>query len=190
MSPPKQLCYYRSCYFDIITEHIVVQKHYLINDKITATELRVIDGEGENRGVMTTAAAIQLAEESGVDLVVISEKANPPVARLLDFRYFLRQQREQELKSRRKSKQDLKQLRLGPNIDEHDLLVRIRRAQGFLEDGDKVKFIVQFKGRMIANQAVGREKLERIKQELEEVVTVEKDIWVEGRNMMLIVRPK
>jgi len=168
----------------------VVQKHYSINDKITATELRVLDGDGENRGVMTTEAALLLAQEAGLDLVVVSEKADPPVAKLLDFRYFLRQQRDQEIKSRRKSRQDLKQLRLGPNIDDHDLLVRIRRAQEFLEDGDKVKFIVQFKGRMIANQAVGKEKLERIKQELEEIVTVEKDVWVEGRNMMLIVRPK
>lgn len=168
----------------------MVQKHYSINDKITATELRVLDGDGENRGVMTTEAALLLAQEAGLDLVVVSEKADPPVAKLLDFRYFLRQQRDQEIKSRRKSRQDLKQLRLGPNIDDHDLLVRIRRAQEFLEDGDKVKFIVQFKGRMIANQAVGKEKLERIKQELEEIVTVEKDVWVEGRNMMLIVRPK
>lgn len=168
----------------------MVQKHYSINDKITATELRVLDGEGENHGVMTTEAALLLAQEAGLDLVVVSEKADPPVAKLLDFRYFLRQQRDQEIKSRRKSRQDLKQLRLGPNIDDHDLLVRIRRAQEFLEDGDKVKFIVQFKGRMIANQAVGKEKLERIKQELEEIVTVEKDVWVEGRNMMLIVRPK
>lgn len=168
----------------------MVQKHYLINDKITATELRVIDGEGENRGVMTTEAALALAKEAALDLVVISEKANPPVARLLDFRYFLRQQREQEIKTRRKSRQDIKQLRLGPNIGDHDLLVRIKKSREFLEDGDKVKFIVQFRGRMIANKEVGREKLERIKQELEEIAIVEKDIWVEGRNMMLIMRPK
>lgn len=168
----------------------MVKKYYPINDKIKDPELRVIDNGGENRGVMTTEAAFALAHEVGLDLVVVSTQAKPPVAKILDFKHFLRQQQEEERRAQRKSRQDLKQLRLGPNIGDHDLEVRIRRAQEFLEDGDKVKFIVQFKGRMIANKDVGRQKLERIIAQLGETITVEKDIWVEGRNMMLIVRPK
>ncbi len=168
----------------------MVKKYYPINDKIKDPELRVIDNGGENRGVMTTEAAFALAQEAGLDLVVVSTQAKPPVAKILDFKHFLRQQQEEERRAQRKSRQDLKQLRLGPNIGDHDLEVRIRRAQEFLEDGDKVKFIVQFKGRMIANKDVGRQKLERIIAQLGETITVEKDIWVEGRNMMLIVRPK
>lgn len=166
------------------------KKYYLINEKIEFPELRIIDGDGENQGVLSLEDARKLALESDKDLVVVSEKAQPPVARILEFKHFLRQQKEQELKSQRKSRQDLKQLHFGPNIAEHDLGVRIRRTRKFIEQGDKVKFTIQFRGRMIAHKEIGRGKLQRIIAETAEIADVEKDIWFEGKQMMLIIRPK
>ncbi len=169
---------------------MVKNKYYPVNEKIADPELRVIDAKGENAGILTREDALQLAHEQGLDLVVVSTQAKPPVAKILEFRYFLREQKDQERKARRKAKQDIKQLRFGPNIAEHDLAVRIKRILEFLEDGNKVKITVQFKGRMIVHKDIGREKLDKIKEAVVEHGDIEKDIWVEGKQMMLILRPK
>ena len=152
--------------------------------------MRLIDQENENVGVVSLEEALKKAKDAELDLVVVAESANPPVARLLEFRHFLRQQKDQERKAARKSRTEVKQLRFGPNIADHDLSVRIKRARSFLKDGDKVKFTVQFKGRMVRNKDVGQEKLERILTELAEEAEIEKEIWFENRQMMLIIRPK
>ncbi|MCA9397619.1 translation initiation factor IF-3 [candidate division WWE3 bacterium] len=165
-------------------------KYYPVNEKISADEMRIIDDTGENQGVMSRDDALALAKRKELDLVVVAENAKPPVARMLEFRHFLRQQKDQERKAQRKSKQDIKQLRFGPNIADHDLNVRIKRAERFIDDGDKVKFTVQFRGRMITHKDVGRDKLHQIIEALGEKIDVEKDIWMEGSQMMLIIRPK
>lgn len=168
----------------------MTKKYYLINEKIRYPEVRLINAEGENIGVVAVAEAQKMAADTQLDLVIVSENAKPPVARILDFKYFLRQEREQAKKSKRKSRQGIKKLHFGPNIGDHDLSIRIKRSKKFLEKGDKVKYTIQFRGRMIIHKDVGREKLEQIKRELAEHMDVEKDIWMEGRQMMLIVRPK
>jgi translation initiation factor IF-3 len=169
---------------------VAKNKYYPVNEKISDPELRVINSKGENEGVMKREEALALAQKDGLDLVVVSTQAKPPVAKILEFRYFLREQKDQERKAQRRSRQEIKQLRFGPNIAEHDLGVRIKRILGFLDDGDKVKITVQFKGRMIIHKDIGREKLERIKEAVLEHADVEKDIWVEGNQMMIIFRPK
>lgn len=164
----------------------------MINSAIKANEVRVIvDATGEQLGVISLTDALQRAEELELDLVLISPNANPPVCKIMDFGKFKyrEQKKAHEIKIKQKKVQ-LKEIKLRPVTDEHDLQIKLRNARRFLDDGDKVKFVVQFRGREMAHQEIGLEHLRRIENELQEIVTIEQRSKVEGRNAIMIVAPK
>lgn len=151
-----------------------MSKYYQKNHRIRARELRVIDANGENLGVLTKQEALNKAHQMDLDLVVIAENANPPVAKILDFNKFLYEENKKESASKAKSKKsELKEFRFGPNIGKGDLDQRIERTREFIEDGNRVRFTVQLRGREKAFPDVAREKIEIVAKELEDVAKIE-----------------
>lgn len=153
--------------------------------------MRVIDENGEQLGVLPLAEAVKRAQDQGFDLVAVSLQANPPVAKIVEFSKFLYDQKQREKRARQNTKEvDVKELRFGPNIGDHDLDIRVNRAKEFLGDGDKVKINVQFRGRMITHQDVGRTKIKRMLDELADVAEVERGPIMEGRSLLVFLQPK
>jgi translation initiation factor IF-3 len=157
---------------------------------IRIREVRVIDDEGQQLGVLPTTEALALAQEKGLDLVEVAPAAVPPVCRILDYgqyKYEL-QKREREAKRKQKS-QTFKEIRLRVKIDVHDLRTKTRRAGEFLEDGDRVKVTVQFRGREMSHANLGRDLLDRAAEMLTEHGVVERPPLLEGRNMFIVMAP-
>jgi translation initiation factor IF-3 len=157
---------------------------------IRIREVRVIDDEGQQLGVMPTVQALALATEKGLDLVEVAPTAVPPVARILDYgqyKYEL-QKREREQKKKQKS-QTFKEVRLAVKIDVHDLQTKARRAAEFLDKGDRVKVTVRFRGREISHANLGRDLLVRVAEVLAEHGTVERQPLLEGRSMYIVMAP-
>jgi translation initiation factor IF-3 len=157
---------------------------------IRIREVRVIDDEGQQLGVMPTFKALALAQEKGLDLVEVAPTAVPPVCRILDYgqyKYEL-QKREREQKKKQKS-QTFKEVRLGVKVDVHDLQVKARRAGQFLDHGDRVKVTVRFRGREISHANLGRDLLMRTAELLAEHGTIERQPLLEGRSMYIIMAP-
>ncbi len=145
-------------------------KRHQVNEKIRATELRVITKEGENLGVLPTREAISEAQKRGLDLVVISEGANPPIAKILDFNKFLYEENKKTAAAKAKSKKsELKEFKFGPNIGKGDLNDRIERAREFLTDGNRVRVTVQLRGREKAFPEVAYEKMQFFMTGLEDI---------------------
>ncbi len=151
----------------------------------------IIDETGEQLGVISTTEALAKAEELGVDLVEISPNANPPVCKIMDFGKFKyrEQKRAHEIKMKQKQVQ-VKEIKLRPVTDDHDYQIKLKNAKRFLEDGDKVKFIVQFRGREMAHQELGLRYLEKAQLDLAEEALIEFPPKIEGRNAIMIVSPK
>lgn len=164
-------------------------KYYPVNEKIKDKKLRVIDPEGENLGIMERTEALSKAKEHSLDLVVVSTSATPSVAKIVDFGKFKFDKRKERQDARKGKRPDTKTLRFKPNIDDHDLQVRINRAKEFLENGDKVKFEIPFYGRMITHEEVGHEKLDKVMEELGDLADVEKKPWIDGRRLLMMVKP-
>jgi translation initiation factor IF-3 len=161
-----------------------------VNEMIRIREVRVIDDEGQQLGVMPTSRAYALAQEKGLDLVEVAPTAVPPVCRILDFgqyKYEL-QKREREAKKKQKS-QTFKEIRLRVKIDTNDLRTKTRRAAGFLDDGDRVKVTVQFRGREMTHANLGRDLLVRAAEMLAESGTIERQPLMEGRSMYIVMAP-
>ena len=157
---------------------------------IRIREVRVIDEDGQQLGVMPTAQALTLAQEKGLDLVEVAPTAVPPVCRILDFgqyKYELNK-RERETKKRQKS-HEMKEIRIAVKIDTHDLQTKARRAAEFLDDGDRVKITVRFRGREISHANLGRDLLMRTAESLAEHGTVERQPLLEGRSMHIMMAP-
>ncbi|MEX0710462.1 MAG: translation initiation factor IF-3 [Chloroflexota bacterium] len=168
----------------------LIAKDLRINDMIRIREVRVIDDEGQQLGVLPTTEALALAQEKGLDLVEVAPAAVPPVCRILDYgqyKYEL-QKREREAKRKQKS-QTFKEIRLRVKIDVHDLRTKTRRAGEFLEDGDRVKVTVQFRGREMSHANLGRDLLDRAAEMLTEHGVVERPPLLEGRNMFIVMAP-
>lgn len=163
---------------------------YRINDQISAREVRIV-GDDVESSVMPIAKALQLAEHKGLDLVEISPNANPPVCRLIDYSKFLYQQkkRQKELKAKQ-VKIEVKEIRFGPQTDDHDYQFKLKHAKQFLSDGDKVKAYVFFKGRSILFKEQGEVLLLRFANDLEEYGKVEQMPVLEGKRMFLFIAPK
>ena len=159
-----------------------------VNEAIRSPEVRVIDPEGEMLGVMTPAAAVAKAREYGMDLVEISPNAEPPVCKIIDYgKYrYTEQKRKNEAKKNQKIV-EIKEIKLRPNIDIHDYEVKIRAAKSFIEDGDKVKFTLRFRGREMAHTDVGRRVLERARDELALIAKVDSMPSLEGRQMTMLM---
>jgi translation initiation factor IF-3 len=157
---------------------------------IRVAQIRLIDHEGENRGVMDPRDALELALEVGLDLVEISPNAVPPVCKIMDFGRFKYEQ-QKKLAGARKSQKtiDVKEVKLRPNIDDHDYDVKLRNMRRFLVGGDKVKVTMRFRGREIAHQNLGRDLLFRVRNDVEDLGKVEAMPKIEGRQMIMVVGP-
>ncbi|HHR5899678.1 TPA: translation initiation factor IF-3 [Providencia alcalifaciens] len=163
-----------------------------INDEIRATEIRVTGIDGEQLGVMSVRDALTKAEEAGVDLVEISPNAEPPVCRIMDYGKYLYEKSKSQKEQKKKQKVvQVKEIKFRPGTDEGDYQVKLRSLIRFLEDGDKAKITLRFRGREMAHQQIGMEMLNRIKADLEELAIVESfPSRIEGRQMIMVMSPK
>jgi translation initiation factor IF-3 len=162
-----------------------------VNRDIRAVQVQLIDGEGQNKGVVNLADAQRLAEESGLDLVEIVPNASPPVCKILDFgKYRFLEQKKSAEQRRRQKVVEIKEIKLRPGIDEHDYGVKMRSVFRFFEEGDKVKVTLRFRGRELAHQDIGYRLLQKVKAETAEVAKVEAEPLMEGRQMIMVLAPK
>ena len=162
-----------------------------INEEIRAREVRVISADGEQLGIMSGRDAYKLAQEAHMDLVEIAPTAKPPVCRIMDYGKFRYEQQKREKEARKKQKTfDIKEVKLRPGIEEHDFNVKYKNAVRFLEDGDKVKVTIMFRGRELSHPELGEVLLNRMAAELKETAVVERVPKLEGKNMIMIVAPK
>ena len=162
-----------------------------INEEIRAREVRVITADGEQLGVMSGRAAQQLAVERHLDLVEIAPTAKPPVCKIMDYGKFRYEQQKREKEARKKQKTfDIKEVKLRPGIEDHDFNVKYKNAVRFLEDGDKVKVTIMFRGHELSHPELGEVLLNRMAQQLKEIAVVERVPKLEGKNMIMIVAPK
>lgn len=162
-----------------------------INEEIRAREVRVIGSDGEQLGIMSGREAQQLAYEKHLDLVEIAPTAKPPVCRIMDYGKYRYEQQKREKESRKKQKTfDIKEVKLRPGIEEHDFNVKFKNAVRFLEDGDKVKVTIMFRGRELSHPELGEVLLNKMAAQLKEMAAVERQPKLEGKNMIMIVAPK
>ena len=161
-----------------------------VNDRIRVPEIRLIGAEGENIGVVTPERGIALAEDAGLDLVEISPNASPPVCKIMDFGKFKYETQKREAEARKKQKTiEVKEVKFRPNTDTHDYDVKMRNVVRFLENGDKVKVTLRFRGREMAHQNLGRDLLERVAEDIKELGKVENMPKMEGRQMVMMIGP-
>ena len=159
-----------------------------VNERIRACEVRLIDEEGQMVGVMTSSQALAMARERGLDLVEVSPMAVPPVCKLMDYGRFKYEQSKKENEARKHQKvSEVKEIRLSPRTDDHDLSVKARKIEEFLAEGDKVKVGVRFRGRELAHPELGRQLLEKIIAGLKSIAVIECPPLMEGKIMSMIV---
>jgi translation initiation factor IF-3 len=161
------------------------------NELIVSDKVRVIDENGENLGVMYTREAIEQANGVGLDLVEVSPNADPPVCKFLDvgkFRY--EAQKKANLARKTQKTQEIKEIKMRPNIDDHDYDVKMRNVLRFIEDGDKVKVTLRFRGRELSHQQLGMNLLKRVQEDVAEVAKIEAYPRMEGRQMLMVLAPK
>ena len=189
------MCFYYILiiYYQFIRSIIIAQqeREARINGEITAKEVRLISGDGEQLGVVSLKEALSMAAEKDVDLVEISPTAKPPVCKLMDFGKYKYEQSKKRDEAKKKQKQvQIKEIKFRPGTDEGDYNIKMRNVKRFLEDGDKVKITLRFRGREMAHQEFGAQLLERVKADLEELAAVESFPKMEGRQMVMMVAPK
>jgi len=161
------------------------------NQDITAPEVQLIDADGENRGTVPTAEAMAIALGAGLDLVAISPNAAPPVCKILDLGKYKYTAQKKAAEARKKQKViEVKEIKMRPNIDIHDYEVKMRSVHKFLEDGDKVKVTMRFRGREMAHQELGLELLNKVRDEMEDLSKVESTPRSEGRQMVMVLAPR
>ena len=158
---------------------------------IQSDKVRVIDGEGENLGVMYTNEAIEQAAEAGLNLVEVSPNANPPVCKFLDVgKYRYEAQKKANAARKTQKTQDIKEVKMRPNIDTHDYDVKMRNVNKFIDNGDKVKITLRFRGREMAHQHLGMDLLKRVQDDMAETAKIEAFPRLEGRQMLMVLSPK
>lgn len=161
-----------------------------INEAITASEVRLIDVNGDQLGTMPTKQALVIAQERGTDLVEVAPSAKPPVCRLMDYGKFLYEAQKRERDARKsQTKVEIKEIRLRPKISEHDLDYRLNNARKFLERGAKVKIRLRFRGREVTHPEVARDLMDRVAEELSDVSEIEKRPSMEGMTMLMVLAP-
>ncbi|MCD8498236.1 MAG: translation initiation factor IF-3 [Alphaproteobacteria bacterium] len=161
-----------------------------VNDQIRAQEVRLVGADGEMIGVVPVKEALTMAEEAGLDLVEVSPGAEPPVCKILDYGKYKYEQQKKANEARKKQKTvDVKEVKLRPGIEEHDYQVKLRNARRFLEDGDKVKVTLRFRGREMAHQEIGLGVLNRMKEDLGELAKVDMEAKMEGRQAVMVLSP-
>ena len=163
----------------------------LINEEIREREVRVIDEDGTQLGIMPTKDALRLAQEKELDLINIAPQAKPPVCKILDYGKYRFEQIKREKEAKKKQKViEIKEVRLSPNIEDHDMVTKARMAAKFLQNGDKVKVSVRFRGRELTRTEVGKVVLDQFMENIADVAEVEKAAKMEGRSMVMFLMPK
>lgn len=161
-----------------------------INQFIRIPQIRVVGADGSNLGIMATRDALKQAQDAGLDLVEINPKAQPPVCKIMDYgKYKYDEKKKAQAAKKNQVVQELKELTFRPNTDENDLAHKLEQAKGFLEEGDRVKFTVRFRGREIVHSNIGKEKLEWLLKELGSAVAPNPQINLEGKFMSMVVSP-
>jgi translation initiation factor IF-3 len=161
------------------------------NEDITSPEVQLIDAEGENKGAVRTREALAQAQELGLDLVIISPNATPPVAKMLDLGRFKYAAQKKAAEARKKQKViEVKEIQLRPNIDTHDFETKMKAVAKFLGEGDRVKVTMRFRGREMAHQDIGMELLIKVRDMMEGTAKVESSPRSEGRQMVMVLAPK
>ncbi|WP_370191171.1 translation initiation factor IF-3 [Qipengyuania sp.] len=161
------------------------------DNMINVPKVRVIDHEGENLGVMFTREAIEQAQDVGLNLVEVSPNADPPVCKFLDVgKYRYEAQKKANLARKTQKTQEIKEVKMRPNIDTHDYDVKMKNVVKFIEHGDKVKCTLRFRGREMAHQQLGMDLLNRVRDDVEEIAKVEAFPRLEGRQMIMVLAPK
>nr|WP_068557171.1 translation initiation factor IF-3 [Thermotalea metallivorans] len=162
-----------------------------LNEQIRDREVRLIDTDGEQLGIMSAKKALEIAMEKRLDLVKIAPQAKPPVCRIMDFGKYKYELSKKEKEAKKKQKViNVKEVRLSPSIEEHDLNVKANHAIKFLESGDKVKVTIRFRGREVGYVELGQKVMDRFTELVSEVGTVEKKPVMEGKNMTMVLSPK
>jgi translation initiation factor IF-3 len=162
-----------------------------VNEDIRVPQVRLIDQDGEMLGVMSARDALMRAFEAGLDLLEISPNAVPPVCKILDYGKYKYEQQKKANEARKKQKTvEIKEVKVRPNIDDHDYDVKMRAMKSFIGEGDKVKVTLRFRGREMAHQDLGIKVLERIRQELGETIKIEQMPRLENRQMIMVLAPK
>lgn len=164
---------------------------YRVNERIFADKLRVLDSEGKQIGILSGGEALRLAKEQNLDLVEVAGSATPPVAKIIDFKKFLYQQEKKKQEEKKKTKtSETKEVRLGPFISDNDLSVIVRRSRGFLEDGNKVKIVVKFRGRQVTHPEFGFETLKKYLGQLGDISKIEREGHLEGKQLICLISPE
>ncbi len=162
-----------------------------VNREIDVRSIRLVGADGEMIGVVTLREGLTMAEEAGLDLVEVSPNADPPVCKILDFGKFKYEDQKKKNAARKKQKViEVKEIKLRPNIDDHDYDVKMRSMIKFLEEGDKVKVTLRFRGRELAHQDLGMKVLEKVKEDLDALGKVEQIPKMEGRQMVMVIAPR
>lgn len=172
-------------------EVFYIKQELPINDRIKAKEVQLISETGEKLGVKSLTQALQIAEEKDLDVVLVATNANPPVCKLMNYGKYKFEQAKREKEAKKKQKTlEIKEIRVTPNIEEHDFGFKTKNARKFLEDGNKVKVTVRFRGRELNNVKAGETVLNKFIEALEDIGTVEKKPKLEGRNMFIMLAKK
>ncbi len=180
---PPFYVYFRGCK--------IISKDLRINQAIRAREVRVVDADGSQVGVMPLREALVLAEEKGLDLVEIAPQGKPPVCRIMDFGKYKYEQSKREKEARKNQRTiTVKEVKLRPGIEEHDFNTKARNAERFLKEGDKVKVTLMFRGREIVHPHLGQQILRRMAEQVQDFAVLERAPKLEGRNMIMILTPK
>ena len=168
-----------------------IKQELPINDKIKAKEVQLISETGEKLGVVSLTDALNMADERNLDVVLVATNANPPVCKLMNYGKYKFEQAKREKEAKKKQKTlEIKEIRITPNIEEHDFGFKAKNARKFLEDGNKVKITVRFRGRELNNVKAGEAVLNKFIEALEDISIVEKKPILEGRNMFIMLAKK
>lgn len=164
------------------------EAYYRINRQISSPTVRLLDAEGKQIGVLTRDEAFKMSDEALLDLVEIAPMAKPPVVKLIDYNKFLYQLKKKKQEEKKNtSTSETKQVQFGPFIDDHDLGIKLGRAREFIGDGDKVRFVVKFRGREMTKQDLGRGVLERVIEQMADIAKIEKEMHMEGRQLVMVM---
>ena len=178
-------------FFIILGGEQLISKDWRINEDIRVREVRLVSDDGEQLGIVPVREALGIALEKGLDLVEVAPSAQPPVCRLMDYGKFKFEQNKREKEARKKQKIiSVKEVKMRPNIEEHDFQVKAKNARKFLSGGDKVKLTIMFRGREITHPELGEKLSLKFVRELTDISSVEKPPKVEGRNMVTVLIPR
>lgn len=187
----RRFFFLKKCLWTQYIWEVLTITELMINEQIRDKEIRLIDENGEQLGIVSSREAQKIADERKLDLVKIAPTAKPPVCRIMDYGKYKFDQAKKEKEARKKQKTvDVKELRLSPSIDTHDVQVKVKKANEFLKDGDKVKISIRFRGREIGHSKVGMQIMEDFAKATEEFGVVDKQPKMEGKSLVMFLAPK